>query len=590
MLTTTESPIGFTVLIQDTASPKTTSADESPPQSCHYTDPAPSAAECFRQCPFLMYSTIVTSCGGILFGFDTAALNGILIMPSFISTMGGDVLDNTGWANRNSWITSSLLLGAAACSPFAAVVADNVGRKTSINISSVIICVGACIQTGANSWQVMIFGRVIVGAGVGMLSAIIPIYLAEVSPKSIRGAVSSMFEVTVAVGILLAFSVNWLFTSLHGKSVSDSGKWRLVLGIQAALAICLSALLLPLPESPKWLVSMGRRTKARAVLDTLRKKVVLSRTITESEDALEVTNIDLEYEEICRESDAQIGQKTVWYDFTGLIHPSMLLRTSIGINIKLFQQLTGINSIMYYSSTIFSSIGIKPDTTTAITGLVNVIATVLSVLLIEKCGRRALLVWGSAGMCISLLLVGTIVLGTDPSAPIAAGAIAFLICFFITNFAYSYGPIAWLYPAEIFPMSIRAKGVSMSTSSDWFANFGVSKLVPLMILPGSIAGGLGGTFLIFGLLTFLTVLWGLSHIHETAHLSPEEIEEVFTVGTLSEYWKYVVSNCSYACYYGEMSMLEFTRKKKECSRTAVNQCDGSVGIAMSTREEDIGSI
>ena len=590
MLTTTESPVCFSALVQDIGSPKPTSNDDLPNQSCPNTASSPSAAECFRQCPLLMYSTIVTSCGGILFGFDTAALNGILIMPSFISTMGGDVLDGSGWANRNSWITSSLLLGAAACSPFAAVVADNVGRKSSINISSVIICVGACIQTGANSWQVMIFGRLIVGAGVGMLSAIIPIYLAEVSPKSIRGAVSSMFEVTVAVGILLAFTVNWLFNSFHVMSVSDSGKWRAVLGIQAALAICLSALLLPLPESPKWLVSVGQRSKARTVLDTLRKRVVVRRTVRDSEDALEVTNIDLEYEEICTESDAQMGKRTVWYDFTGLFHPSMLLRTSIGINIKLFQQLTGINSIMYYSSTIFSSIGIKPDTTTAITGLVNVIATILSVFLIEKCGRRALLIWGSAGMCISLILVGAIVLGTDPSAPISAGAIAVLICFFITNFAYSYGPIAWLYPAEIFPMSIRAKGVSMSTSSDWMANFGVSKLVPLMILPGSVAGGLGGTFLIFGLLTFLTVLWGLSHIHETAHLSPEEIEEVFTVGTLSEYWRYVVSNCSYACYYGEMSMLDFTRKKRECSRKALNQFDGAIGIGMSAREEDIGSI
>lgn len=529
--------------------------------SCSYEELHPSAFKSLHQCPFLMFSTIVVSGGGILFGFDTAALNGILVMPSFVNTMSRDGINSSGWANLSSWITSSLLLGAAISSPFAAVLADKFGRKFCVNMSSCIIFFGACIQASAQRWEIMVFGRLVVGAGVGMLSAVVPVYLAEVSPKSIRGAVSSLFEVTVATGILVAFMVTWAFNTWRSPA-HELSSWRLILGIQAALALTLFVLMLPLPESPKWLLNAGRTAQAKAVLRSLRKIYVVGRTENPSGGYMDLTNIDVEYDEMCADSGTADGVAVPWYDFRELLHPSMLLRTSIGVNIKLLQQLTGINSIMYYSSTIFSSIGIRPDTTTAITGLVNVTATFISVMLIERCGRRALLVWGSAGMCASLLVVGMIVITCDPSAPGAAYSIAVFICFFIINFAYSYGPIAWLYPAEIFPMRVRAKGVSVSTSADWLGNFSVSKLVPLMILPGSAAGGLGGTFLIFAAWTFLMIVWGLSHVHETAHLSPENIQEVFSVATWTEYYTFLKVNLSYSLYYGNMSMFEFTRSQQ----------------------------
>ena len=550
---------------------------DGPALSCSYEELHPTAFKSLHQCPFLMFSTIVVSGGGILFGFDTAALNGILVMPSFVSSMSGDGIDSSGWASLSSWITSSLLLGAAISSPFAAVMADKFGRKFCVNMSSCVIFFGACIQASAHGWEVMVFGRIVVGAGVGMLSAVVPVYLAEVSPKSIRGAVSSLFEVTVATGILVAFMVTWAFNSWRSPKNNEVSSWRLILGIQAALALTLFVLMLPLPESPKWLLNVGRTAQAKAVLRSLRKTYVVGRTKNPNGGYMDLTNIDVEYDEMCADSGTVDGVAVApavsWYDFRELFHPSMLLRTSIGVNIKLLQQLTGIYSIMYYSSTIFSSIGIRPDTTTAITGLVNVTATFISVMLIERCGRRALLVWGSAGMCLSLLVVGVIVISCDPSAPPAAYSIAVFICFFIINFAYSYGPIAWLYPAEIFPMRVRAKGVSVSTSADWLANFSVSKLVPLMILPGSAAGGLGGTFLIFAAWTFLMIVWGLSHVHETAHLSPENIQEVFSVGTWTEYYTFLKVNLSYSVYYGNMSMFEFTRSRQR-RKSPVNHSEG----------------
>ena len=417
----------------------------------------PSAIGYFLSCPFLMFSTIVTSFGGILFGFDTAALNGILIMPPFVSAMGGDNMTATEWADLSSWITSSLLLGASFASLFAALVADTLGRKVCINLSSLIILIGASVQAAAQGWQIMIIGRVIVGFGIGCLSATVPIYLAEISPKSVRGAVGSLFEVTVAFGILLAFAVTWCFNSTSSFPEQLSA-WRCILGIQAGLAICLTLLMIPLPESPRWLVTVGRQAEARQQLRTIRWSEVVGKRRVSFDEWLDVTNVDLEYAEMLADSEVQSNKGTVWYDYSALLRPDMLLRTCIAINIKIFQQLTGINSIMYYSSIIFEDIGIKPDTTTAITGLVNVIATLISVILIDHWGRRPLLIWGSVGMCVSLVILGGIVLGTNPSEPASAMTIAAFICFFIVNFAYSYGPIAWLYPAEIFPMSLRAKG------------------------------------------------------------------------------------------------------------------------------------
>jgi sugar porter (SP) family MFS transporter len=364
-------------------------------------------------------------------------------MPSFIRTMGAEGLSEGQWANLSSWITSSLLLGATFSSPFAAPLADNIGRKWCINYSCLLIFVGGVIQASSLDIWMMVCGRILSGLAIGLLSTTVPLYLAEVSPKSIRGSISSLFELTVAFGILLAFIITLILNqSRKSTGEPNSLNWRYILGIQAALAITLFLLILPLPESPRWLCSVSRFEKAQEVLTKTRWCLPVGFKKKDNE-WVEMTNIDLEYDEMCADSKANNQKQGAWYDFSQLFDRSMLLRTSIAINIKIFQQLTGINSIMYYSSVIFVRIGISGDITTAVTGLVNFIATFLSLCVIDRLGRRPLLVYGSIGMCVCLLVVGGVVLGVHPINPMAANAIAVFICLFISNFAYSFGPIAW---------------------------------------------------------------------------------------------------------------------------------------------------
>lgn len=516
----------------------------------------PTADECFRHSPYLMVTTILTSLAGVLVGFDVAVLNGILIIPSFAIAMKAQNFSVGEWATMTSWMTSSLLLGAAMSSPLAAPLADAVGRKTCINISLSIIFVGGCIQTGANSQYAMIVGRVVVGIAIGLLSSVVPLYLAELSPKSMRGSIISLFQVMIAFGILLAFLVTLAFNDLQENHPYN---WRFILGLQAAMPIVIFLLVLALPESPRWLIDAGKNENAKSVLMMTRWCQPVGKRLNSTGEWEIITNIDVEYHMMCLNDGATTNKRAKWFNFVPLLNPSILLRTSNGVIINILAQLTGFNSIILYSSTIFASLGISADKTTAVIGALNVASTFASMFLIDRFGRRVLLFCGSVSMCICLCSVAGIVLSTDPTSdPRAARAIAIFISLFIVSFAYSYGPISWLYPAEIFPKEVRPKGVSLSTSAGWLTNFAVNQSVPYMILPGSAVGGLGGTFLFFAVWTFVMSPWALAHVYETANLTLEDMDDVFKVQTFNEYFHYISANLSYSLYNGDKSMREFT--------------------------------
>ena len=556
----------------------------------------PSELECFQHCPFLMYATITASFGGIIFGFDTAALNGILVMSPFLTVMGRDGKSVAQWAVDESWIVSSLLLACFFGAFFAAPLSDTFGRKWSIILAMFFTAIGAIIQAAATNLSTMIAGRIVVGLVIGVLSGVVPVYLAEVAPKSIRGSVGSFFYLTLALGILFAFLVTLAFNkhSLQLNGTPADNNWRYILGIQAGLAIALVFLMLPLPESARWLMSVGKKEKARKVLLRTRWCLPVGHRKNEHGTWAPITNIDLEYDEISDEVNINEGQEEAWYNFVVLLNPSIILRTSMGILIQFFQQLSGINSFFYYSSVIYRDLGIVPDTTTAVTGAVSVVATLISVFYIDRAGRRPLLIWGSIGMMCSLIVVGAVILHFDTVLNSSQRiVVTVFICFYIVHFSYSYGPIAWLYPPETFPLHLRAKGTSISTAANWLADFIVAKSVPGMIQPGSAVGGLGGLFIFFAAWCLVMTIWAMINVHETTNLSLEHVNDVFGAGTWSEYVRYGTKNFMYTFYRGQKTMFEYTQHGKIEYRThgtrdrSTTDCESQVEGAIEFHENPL---
>lgn len=549
----------------------------------------PSELDCFKHCPFLMYATVTASLGGIIFGFDTAALNGILVMPSFLTVMGRDGKSKADWAVNESWIVSSLLLACFFGAFFAAPLADTFGRKWCIISAMFFTAIGASIQAAASNLNSLIAGRIVVGLVIGILSGVVPVYLAEVAPKSIRGSVGSFFYLTLALGILLAFLITLGFNnfSLQLDGTPSGENWRYILAIQAALAIILVLLMLPLPESSRWLMSVNKTEKAKQVLMRTRWCLPVGRRRNEQGIWMILTNIDLEYNEIVDEVNNNKNQEEAWYDFFVLLNPSIILRTSMGILIQFFQQLSGINSFFYYSSVIYKDLGIVPDTTTAVTGAVSVVATLISVFYIDRAGRRPLLIWGSFGMMCCLAVVGAIIIHTNTILnDLQRNVVTVFICLYIVNFSYSYGPIAWLYPPETFPLHLRAKGTSISTAANWLADFIVAKSVPGMIQPGSTVGGLGGLFVFFAGWCFVMTVWAMINVHETSNLSLEHANEVFGVATWSDYVRYGAKNFFYTFYCGEKTMFEYTQHGKIEYHTSQTK-DKSIGDVENRRNGHI---
>jgi len=299
----------------------------------------------------------------------------------------------------------------------------------------------------------------------------------------------------------------------------------------------------------------------------------------------DITNIDLEYLDVSEEVNfyKRYEDDSV-FAYWRCFKPNVILRTCIGICLQFFQQLTGINAIFYYSSTVFVLIGSDPTVGTAITGAVNVAATFIAVATMDRVGRRALLLYGAAGMAVCLAIVGILVLTCDPSQSAAGNAIIAFICLFIVNFAYSWGPIAWIIPAEIFPINVRAKGIALSTMSNWLANFAIAKSVPNLVLPTGF--GVGGTFLFFAGFAVLEFFWVMTHIHETSGITLEKMNLIFDVDTFPKYFKYVAHNFLYFFHFGKQSMEEYTDQRS--GRSLIQRQSGT--LAQTNEEREYGNV
>nr|WP_274636280.1 sugar porter family MFS transporter [Microbacterium bovistercoris] len=437
----------------------------------------------------LLRVSIIAAIGGLLFGFDTGVISGALL---FVKK------DLHAGSVAQEWIVSVLLLGAILGAILSGYLADRLSRKWTKVISGCVYVIGALGCAFAINIPMLIAFRFILGLSVGTASFVAPLYISEVSPPRIRGGLVSFNQLLITLGILLAYLVNFAFAN-----VPDG--WRWMLGVGAIPGAALAIGMLTVPHTPRWLMEQGREDDARDVLKRLRGS---------DPDA----DIDKEIRDI-RKAKEQENSTTL----RDLLRPNIRPLIWIGIGLAVFQQFVGINTVIYYAPTILSKTGLTDNaaiTQTVFVGVTNVVFTIVAVLLLDKVGRRMLLLIGTAGLTVAIVFLG--VFFASPALQQHASYLALVaLLIYIASFAVGLGPVFWLMISEIYPTGIRSKAMSVATVFNWAANFIVAGTFLTLISLISRQG----TFFVFGGLGVLAFLFFVWKVPETKDKSLEQIQD-----------------------------------------------------------------
>ncbi|KAF8539632.1 general substrate transporter [Trichophaea hybrida] len=459
--------------------------------------------------------------GGILFGYDSGYINGVLGMDFFKKEFGHEVarnVDASGY-NIHTWekslITSILSAGTFFGALFGGNLADWIGRRLSIIIACAIFACGVALQVASATVGLLVGGRIVAGFGVGLVSAIVIMYMSEIAPKAIRGAIVAGYQWAITLGLLLAACVN------QGTHKWDThASYRVPISIQFVWAFILATGLFLLPESPRWFIKQGRHEDAMAALSVLRGQPVGSDYL---KDELAEIQANYDYELTI----TQAG----WADcFKGMGPSGNFRRVLIGVLLQMFQQLTGINFIFYYGTTFFQQSGVQNAfLISLITNLVNVLTTPVAFYGVEKFGRRKLLIWGAIVMLVCEFIVGSV--GTAlPGSKAANTCLVVFVCLYIFGFATTWGPSAWIIIGEIYPLTIRAKGVALATASNWLWNFVLGYVTPYMV--DADQGNLRSkVFFVWGSTCVFCCLFAYFFVPETKGLSLEQVDRMMEEST-----------------------------------------------------------
>ncbi|MCJ1274632.1 hypothetical protein MMC21_002429 [Puttea exsequens] len=488
---------------------------------------APITAKAYMCCAFAAF-------GGIFFGYDTGWMGGVLAMKYFIRQYTGKEYPVAGDddakaafhlpASDQSLTTSILSCGTFFGAIIAGDVADFIGRRTTIIMGCGIFIIGCILETASTGLGLMVPGRLICGFGVGFISAIVILYMSEIAPRKVRGAVVSGYQFCITIGILLANCVVYAT-----QNRDDSGSYRIPIAVQFLWAIILAAGLAVLPESPRYFVKKGKLEKAAKALANIRGQPVDSDYI---QDELAEIIANHEYELQIIPQTTYIGS---WANcFRGSVFKgvSNSRRTTVGILMQMMQQLTGINFIFYFGTVFFTSLGTisNPFFISLITTLVNVCSTPLSFWTVERFGRRKILIIGGTGMVICQYIVGIIGVTAGKESKhnhAAVSAMIAFICFNISFFAATWGPCAWVVIGEIFPLPIRSRGVGLSTASNWFWNCIISVITPYLVGTDKNDANLGAkVFFLWGSLAIISTLFAYFLVPETKGLSLEQVDKM----------------------------------------------------------------
>ena len=435
---------------------------------------------------FVYAAAFIAALGGLLFGYDTGVISGavLFITKQFSLSVFPQEL-----------VVAVVLVGAAAGALAGGRLSDRVGRRKALLLTSIIFIAGSLLCAAASSLRVLIAGRVIVGIGIGLSSTTVPVYISEVSPAKARGWLVSLFQLAITVGILGAYVVDYVF--------AESQSWRWMLGLAVVPGTLLAVGMLFLPETPRWLAENGLTEAARKVLTRIRG----------------TQSVDEEFNEI-QETLSQGQERGRWSDlFLPEVRPVLV----IGLGLAVFQQVTGINTVIYYAPTIIQSAGIPSASgailATAGIGLVNVLMTIVSMWLIDRVGRRPLLLTGIVGMILSLALLGLNFRLASAHSQVAWIAVV-IIMLYVASFAVSLGPIFWLLISEIYPLRIRGLAEGTAATTCWAANL----LVSLTFLSLLQALGSSWTFWLYATLALAAWIFCYILVPETKGRSLEEIE------------------------------------------------------------------
>lgn len=434
--------------------------------------------------------------GGLLFGYDTGVISGALL---FIP----DDFKLTPFLTGA--IVATLLLGAMVGAAFAGRLADRFGRRNLIILAAIVFTVGALLAAFAPSVGVLIAARFILGLAVGSAALVVPLYLAEVAPTDVRGAIASLNQMMIVLGILAAFIVNAILAS--------SGNWRLMLGLAAIPSLILLVGMLFMPETPRYLVHAGEEDTARDVLDDLPGDEHPQERIEEIREV--------------EDEESGGGLRALWE--AKWVRPALLVATGLAV----FQQFVGINTIIYYAPTTLTNVGFGKTSAiyaNLVIGVVNVLLTVVAIKIIDKVGRKPMLYGGVAGMVASLLVLGiSLSVLAEPHHPSDPAAIITLVCLgtFIASFAATWGPVVWVMIPEVLPLSVRGTAMGVAVFGNWAANFLVSQTFPMLLSKF----GPGPVFLGYAGMGVLAALFVKAFVTETKGRSLEEIEAALQKAT-----------------------------------------------------------
>ncbi|MCL7032047.1 hypothetical protein MKW94_004652 [Papaver nudicaule] len=467
---------------------------------------------------YVVFTCLIAACGGLIFGYDLGISGGVTAMTPFLQKFFPKVYrKQIGVESANQYckfnsllltlFTSSLYIAALVASLVASAVSKKFGRRVSMLFGGLVFLIGAAINAAAQNVAMLIVGRILLGIGVGFANQSVPLYLSEMAPYKYRGALNSLFQLMITVGIFLANVVNYLTDKM-----SNGQGWRVSLGLAVVPALIMTIGAIFLSDTPNSIIDRNKPEEAKKQLQRIRGPV----------------NIDEEFNDLVSAIHESKKYKGQW---SNLMQRKYRPHLCMAVLIPFFQQFTGINVVMFYAPVLFKTIGFHSAASLAsamITGGVNLIATFLAIYLVDKKGRRFLFLEGGCQMFIFQALIGTLIgikFGTEGTAAIPTGygiLLVVCICLFVAGFAWSWAPLGWLVPSEIFPLEIRSAGQSINVVVNMFCTFLIAQIFLTMLCHMKF-----GLFFFFGVMVAIMTVFVYLFVPETKGIPIEEMSQVW---------------------------------------------------------------